>query len=115
MAALIEVGSLETCSVIEMEVLRSARSERELREIRSERRVLPLIPTTQADFDRAIDVMEQLAAIGQLRRASLPDLLVAAVAERAGSVLLHYDSDFDAIASVTGQPAEWVVRRGSVP
>jgi len=41
-------------------------------------------------------------------------LLCAACAERAGLVLLHYDADFDAISSVTGQPSRWVVVRGSV-
>jgi hypothetical protein len=28
--------------------------------------------------------------------------------------MLHYDADFDLIASVTGQPCEWVVPPGSV-
>jgi len=27
--------------------------------------------------------------------------------------VLHYDGDFDMIASLTGQPAEWVVPPGS--
>src|ERR1039458_5140404 len=47
------------------------------------------------------------------RVAGLPDLLIAACAERAGLVLLHYDADFDAICAVTGQPGQWVVARGS--
>jgi hypothetical protein len=29
-------------------------------------------------------------------------------------ILLHYDSDFDQIAAVTGQACEWVVPAGSV-
>jgi hypothetical protein len=29
-------------------------------------------------------------------------------------VLLHHDADLDRIVDVTGQPAEWVVPRGSV-
>ena len=45
----------------------------------------------------------------------IADLVVAAAAERAGLVLLHYDHDFDLIAAVTGQPTEWVVPRGTVP
>ena len=28
--------------------------------------------------------------------------------------VLHYDTDFDLIATVTGQPTQWVVPRGSV-
>lgn len=40
------------------------------------------------------------------------DLLIAAVAELAGAAVWHYDSDYDRIAEVTGQPMEWVVPRG---
>jgi hypothetical protein len=38
----------------------------------------------------------------------------ARYAEAAGLILLHYDRDYDLIAEVTRQPAEWVVERGSV-
>ena len=40
---------------------------------------------------------------------------VAAVAECNGLTLLHYDSDFDTIAEVTGQDTRWVVPRGQTP
>ncbi|MFN0092069.1 MAG: PIN domain nuclease, partial [Acidimicrobiales bacterium] len=39
----------------------------------------------------------------------------AAAAESAGLVVLHYDRDFELIASVTRQPVEWIVPAGSVP
>jgi predicted nucleic acid-binding protein len=45
----------------------------------------------------------------------LPDLLIAACAESAGLTVLHYDADFDRIATLTHQPTQWVVPRGSVP
>ena len=35
-------------------------------------------------------------------------------AEVHGAVLLHYDRHFDLIARVTGQPTEWLARRGSL-
>ncbi|MFF3375635.1 PIN domain-containing protein [Streptomyces sp. NPDC002680] len=56
-----------------------------------------------------------LAEKGMHREASIPDLLIAATAERHGVTVLHYDGDFEHIAEVTGQPVEWVVERGSVP
>jgi hypothetical protein len=40
------------------------------------------------------------------------DLLIAAAAEVAGLVVLHYDRDYHRIATVTGQPCEWVVPAG---
>ena len=39
---------------------------------------------------------------------------LAATAQTAGLTVLHYDSDFDMIASVTGQKVEWIVPAGSV-
>jgi hypothetical protein len=38
-----------------------------------------------------------------------PGLLIAAVAERERVTLVQYDSDYDLIAAVTGQPVQWVV------
>lgn len=108
-------GQVATCSVVELEVFYSAQNVKDLRETRERRKSLPLVGMDQFDFDRAADVMEELARRGRHRSVGLPDLLIAACAERAGLIVLHYDSDFDAIASVTGQPAEWVVARGSVP
>jgi hypothetical protein len=29
--------------------------------------------------------------------------------------VLHYDADFDVIASITAQPVDWVVPAGTVP
>ena len=64
-------------------------------------------------FRRAIDVQGLLALRGH-HRVPIPDLVIAAVAEQAGVVLLHYNADFDRIAAVTGQEMEWVAPRGSV-
>jgi predicted nucleic acid-binding protein len=44
----------------------------------------------------------------------IPDLVIAAAAELAGQTVLHYDSDFELIADVTGQPHQWVLPRGSI-
>ena len=63
---------------------------------------------------RALEVQALLAERSQHRGVSVPDLLVAACAERAGLIVLHYDSDFDRIAEFTGQGTRWVVPRGSV-
>lgn len=116
LSPLILAGEVATCSVIELEVLYSARTYADFvrtRQIRSS--AFPLVDLTQADFHRAIDIMEELARRGQHRAARIPDLLIAAVAEREGLTILHYDGDFDLIASVTGQPANWIAPRGAIP
>lgn len=56
--------------------------------------------------DRAAEVQATLAARGLHRAPSIPDLLIAAVAELAGLTVLHLDEDFELIAEITGQPVE---------
>ena len=75
---------------------------------------LELLAIEQPALDRAVEVQAALAERGEHRGASLPDLIIAATAERAGVTVLHYDADYDLIASVTGQPVDWVVPRGSL-
>lgn len=112
---LIMAGQVASCGIVELEVLFSARSERDFIDTRRERQqAFVRVPTDEADFLRAEDVMAQLAKRGHHRAVSLPDLLIAAVAERARLVVLHYDADFDVVASVTGQKVEWIAAKGSL-
>jgi len=112
---LLEAGEVAISGVLELEVLYSARGLADFLAVREELRGYPRLYFEEADFERAADVMELLSRRGQHRAAGLPDLLQAALAERHGTTLLHYDGDFELVATVTGQPAEWVVPRGSVP
>lgn len=67
-----------------------------------------------AVMERALDVMEELAASGAHRGEKPVDFVIAAAAELAGLAVLHYDDDFERIAEVTGQTATWVARRGTL-
>jgi len=101
-------GLIHITTVTLLEVGYSAKSARDLR-AESGQPPLSLMPVeylTPAMEQRAIDVQMQLADRGQHRAPGLPDLLIAAVAERAGHTVLHVDKDFELIASLTGQPTE---------
>jgi len=67
---------------------------------------MPLEYISPAIERRAVQVQLALTERGQHRAASIADLLVAATAEINGLTVLHFDKDFDLIASVTGQPTE---------
>jgi len=71
------------------------------------------VETSAAHVRRALQVQHILARDSQ-RGRKIPDLLVAAAAEEIGATVLHYDADFDRIASVTGQRCQWVVPAGTV-
>ena len=116
LAPMILAGHVCTCAIVELEVLYSARSLEDLVKTRSTRSLaFPSIEIMQADFDRALGVMEELARRGLHRAVGIPDLLLAAVAERENLTLLHFDADFDHVVGVTGQPMQWIVPRGTVP
>jgi hypothetical protein len=74
-----------------------------------------MVSMDQRVLDRAVAVQDALADRSQQRGAKIADLLIAAAAEAAGLVVLHYDHDFDLIAQVTGQPTEWILPAGAVP
>jgi len=67
---------------------------------------MPVEWSTPAAEDRVIEVQRLLATQGQHRAPSVPDLVIAAIAERTGLTVLHVDKDFDLISAVTGQPTE---------
>jgi predicted nucleic acid-binding protein len=68
--------------------------------------LMPIERLTPTMEDRAWEVQMLLADRGQHRAPSIPDLLIAATAEKAGLTVLAVDKDFDLIAEVTGQPIE---------
>lgn len=113
LAPLILEGQIATCPIVDLEVLYSARSFDHYEQVRSERMALTSFPMTEQIAVRALEVQRRLARHGH-HRVSLPDLLIAATAEANDVAVIHYDADYDRIAQVTGQPAEWVVPRGSI-
>ena len=68
--------------------------------------MMPVEHLTPAMEDRAFEVQMLLADRGQHRAPSIPDLLIAATAEKTGLTVLADDKDFELIAQITGQPVE---------
>jgi predicted nucleic acid-binding protein len=104
----IERGLVRISTVTRLEVGYSARNGQDARSMfaRPPLSAMPVEYLTPAIEDRAVEVQLLLAGQGQHRAPSIPDVLVAAVAELAGLTVLHVDKDFDLIADITGQPVE---------
>jgi predicted nucleic acid-binding protein len=111
---LLLAGRIATCGIVDLELLYSAPSPAIYQDLAEVLRAMPRVPITDVVVDRALEVQALLAGRSQHRSVSLPDLLVAACAEVAGLTVLHYDTDYERIATLTGQPTQWVVPRGSV-
>lgn len=112
---LIEAGLVARCTITDLEAGFSSPSPDAHRALRAARSAWPFVEMDQRVLSRASEVQDELAAGSQHRGAKIADLLIAAAAEAAGLVVLHYDHDFDVIAGVTGQPVEWIVDAGTVP
>jgi len=110
---LVQEGRIGRAGITDLEVGFGSRNAREWDQDMADLSVLDLVETTADHVRRARQVQRLLASRSQ-RRRKVPDLLIAAAAEEAGLVLLHYDADFDQIARVTGQICEWVVPSGSI-
>jgi predicted nucleic acid-binding protein len=104
-------GELARARICDLEVGYSARNETEWDQLVAALDAFEPVETTATHVRRALQVQRLLAERSQ-RGRKIPDLLVAAAAEEPGITVLHYDSDFDLIADVTGQSAQWVVRAG---
>ena len=101
-------GLVHIATVTLLEVGFSARSAEEHRLALQHPPVaaMPVENCTPAIERRAVAVQSLLAAAGQHRAPSVPDLLIAATAELASLIVLHLDKDFELIADLTGQPLE---------
>ena len=110
-ASAIERGLVRISTVTRLEIGYSAQSVEELRRELSAPPLasMPVEYLTPSVEDRAVEVQVAMAELGQHRAPSIPDLLIAATAERAGLTVLHLDKDFELIASFTGQAVERLI------
>jgi predicted nucleic acid-binding protein len=111
----VQAGQVGVALVTELEVGYSARSSQDYAAMRQDLLDL-LIPVTMPvrAEERARELQRDLVARGRHRGVSVPDLVLAAIADIEELTILHYGADFDLISEVTGQPTEWVVPRGSI-
>jgi len=115
LAPLVRHGLIATCGITELVVLFGARERADLDQVAADRRhAYEWLPTEDGDLRRALSVQAELCARGQLGAVSLADLIIAAIAERHRVCVLHYDADYDRVATITGQPTRWVVPEGSL-
>ena len=114
-AGLIEAGRIGTCLPFLLEAGYSARNVRDRDDLMAELAALPRFPLDADVERRAEDAQRRLTMIGHHRLPPV-DLLVAAVADRHGLDVLHYDSDYDLIEEHTDLTfgSVWVAPRGSL-
>jgi predicted nucleic acid-binding protein len=113
-ADLVARGELAVCVPVVLELAYSARGARDFSSLRDQLAGLPTLALDEEASGAATEMQSALVTRAQARGPRPTDLLIAAIARIHGAILLHYDRHFDAIARVTGQPMEWLARRGSL-
>jgi predicted nucleic acid-binding protein len=104
LAELVQAGHILAGShLTAMELAYSARNADDHAKVITRQRASRWLPVTEAVMDRALQVIAMLATHGQ-HRIPIPDVIIAATAENHQATVLHVDSDYDRIATVTGQP-----------
>ena len=103
LADAIDANAVVITTPIMLELLRSARSAKELRELAAEYDALHHVDLTAEMAQRARRVQMLLAKRGYHRGPSPVDLLAAAAAEAVDAEIWHRDRHFELIAQVTRQ------------
>jgi predicted nucleic acid-binding protein len=115
LADALEAGRIGTCLPFLLEAGYSARSATDHAQLLAELASLPLFPIDEDVEQRSLQAQVQLARIGHHRLPPV-DLLIAAVADRNGLAVLHYDRDYDVIAEKTDLSfgSEWLASPGKL-
>ena len=114
-AEALESGHIAACLPFMLEAGYSARNAREHDQLLAELHALPQYHLDDAAEQRALDAQAQLARVGHHRLPPV-DLLIAALADRHGLGVLHYDHDYDLIVEKTDLAFDsvWLAGRGTL-
>jgi predicted nucleic acid-binding protein len=110
----VEGGRVLVCDLVVLELTRLAPNEERALGVAERLDAFESVPMPSELWSRAREVQLLLAADGDHRRVPPADLLLAAAAEKAGVPLVHYDRDYERVATVTDLQHRWMVADGSL-
>ena len=88
------------CDAVTMEILSGARDDANAQSLKKLLSRATVIETKPIDYQNAASIYRACRQVGITVRTQI-DCLIAAIAIRTGTPLLHQDSDFIAIAQIT--------------
>jgi predicted nucleic acid-binding protein len=114
-AGWIEQRQIATCLPFLLEAGYSARSAAHHKEIVAALDAFPRIALTAAIEERVMQTQQELAAVGHHRLPPI-NVMIAACAHEAGAGVLHYDGDYDILATRTSLlfESEWLASPGTL-
>lgn len=112
--AAVEAGLVLVCDLVILELTRLAPNESRAHEVADRLAAFEAIPMASELWSRARRTQLALAAHGDHRRVPPADLLLASAAEEAGVSLVHYDRDYERIATASELRHEWLAPDGTL-
>jgi predicted nucleic acid-binding protein len=108
-------GLVHVCLPFLLEAGYSARNARDHGTLLDELLALPRVWITERVEERALQAQQRLARVGHHRLPPV-DVLIAALADVHELDVLHYDADFDVIATLTDLDfgSVWLAPKGSL-
>jgi predicted nucleic acid-binding protein len=110
----VAAGRVLVCDLVILELTRLAPNETRAREVADRLDTFELVPMPAALWSRARQLQVSLASRGEHRRVPPVDLLIGSAAEAAGVPLIHYDRDYERIASVSELEHRWFLPDGTL-
>jgi predicted nucleic acid-binding protein len=107
-------GRVLVCDLVVLELLRLAPNEARARALAERLDAFEALPMPLSVWSRAREVQLAMAPTGDHRRVPPADLLIAVTAELAEVPLVHYDRDYERIATVTTLHHSWFVPDGAL-
>lgn len=94
-----DADDLCLCAVTRLELLYSARSQRDYQRLEGDLALFRDLRMDAETFATALTAQRELAATGH-HRVAIPDLLIAACAQQHGADVAHVDRHFETLAHV---------------
>lgn len=111
----LDQGRIGICAATEFEILFSARSADEYRDVKQQLADVYAWHAIPEDaWMRVLAIQEAMSRTGEHRAASVADLLVAITAQAHELTVLHYDHDFDTFARHTTVKTRWIAEPGTL-
>ena len=109
LSPLIVADKLATMSIIIMEILRGAKSQKDYDQLNKDLAAIRYFDITQKVWQRACKLGYLLRQNGV--NVPLTDTLIAATAQENNALLLHEDRHYEMIASITPLKHEYICRK----
>jgi len=102
------------CDLVVLELIRLTPNEERARDVTTRLDAFGSVTMPADLWTRTRELQTLLSANSDHRRVPPVDLLIGAAAEKAGIPVVHYDRDYERMASVSDLQHYWLVPDGSL-